>query len=80
MSKQKFIEMHLYMTDSKFRETNSMKLLQEIVSSIPDISMRKIVEEMHLKINKGRPNWAKVILNFSNKMFIHLFYVGFKIF
>ena len=66
------------MTDSKFRETNSMKLLQEIVGSIPDISMRKIVEEMYMKINKGHPNWAKVILNISNKMFIYLFYVGLK--
>ncbi len=59
LSKQKFIEMHLYMTDSKLRETNSMKLLQDIVVSISDISMRKKVEEMYLKINKGRPNWAK---------------------
>ena len=60
MSKQKFIEMHLFMTDTKFRNSTFMTLLTDIIASIPDAKMRSIVEEMFLNIKKGRPNWANV--------------------
>ena len=60
MSKQKFIEMHLFMTDTKFRNSDFMTLLTDIIASIPDAKMRSIVEEMFLNIKKGRPNWPNV--------------------
>jgi hypothetical protein len=73
MSKQKFIGMHLYMTDSKYRNSSFMQLLADIISSIPDVSMRRIVEEMFLNIKKGRPNWTSVIfLIFNNFQIIFI--------
>jgi hypothetical protein len=61
MSKQKFIEMHLYMTDSNYRNSSFMQLLADIISLIPDVSLRRIVKEMFLNIKKGRPSWTTVI-------------------
>ena len=48
------------MTDTKFRNSDFMTLLTDIIASIPDAKMRSIVEEMFLNIKKGRPNWANV--------------------
>ena len=61
MSAEKFIEIHLYMTNSENSPSNGTRILANILSSIPDNSMRSIVQEMFMNIRKGRPKWSNVI-------------------
>ena len=60
LSKQKFIDIHLYWTERNRRNSITMKKFIQMISSIPNSPVREILEKMFLNIKKGRPDFAEV--------------------
>ena len=72
LAKKKFIDFHLYWTEKNNRNSIAMDTFSQIISAMPDSSIKSNVEELFLSIKKGRPDFSQVKTRSCKKYFLKL--------